>query len=197
LTFFLASICIDTNETVSVDCAPPVGATGVAMPAVDRSPNLLSALFQRPLPEVLDLLQREQARRRGRQQDDDLLALIARHRHHDHPDELLARTDLQRALARLAGLPVAKVFDACQRGGHGPELAAGLDVVLALHACRDVWRGQGVPTKLLVGGVWFELCGMPLPTPAQAGALLPLRGHVDGGFQRTFALLRVLARQND
>lgn len=169
------------------------------MSTTDRAEALLTALFQRPLTEVQALLAREQKRRRGSARgshsDDDLLALIARHRRHDHPDEVLARGDLTCALDRLGRIPAAELGDACRGRSEGTAVAAAVDVVLALHACRGVWRAQGVPAKLLAGDVWFELCRMPLPTPAQAEALLPLRTHLQAGFQRTFALLRSLSRQ--
>jgi hypothetical protein len=169
------------------------------MSTTDRAEALLTALFQRPLPELNALLARDRARARassrGRTSDADLLALIARHRRRDHPGEVLARRDLSLALGRLGQLPLTEVRAACLQRSGGQALAAAVDVVLALHACRGVSRAQGVPAQLLAGGVWFGLCGMPLPTPAQAEALLPLRGHLRAGFLHTFALLRSLSRQ--
>lgn len=165
------------------------------MATIDHHAQLMTALFQRPWPEVRRLLARDREGRPGRRKAEEILALVANHRRDDGPDEVLARTDLSHALERLAGLPLEEVRAACSQRSQGPALTAALDVVVALHVCRGVWRAQGVPMGMLVGGIWFKICGMPLPTPAQAAVLLGLRRHLRSGYRRTFELLRSRSRQ--
>lgn len=165
------------------------------MSSIDQHEQLMTALFQRPWPEVRRLLARDRGGRPGRRKAEEILALIANHRRDNGPEEVLARTDLTRALERLAQLPLDEIRAACLQRTEGQALMAALDVLLALHACRGVWRAQRVPMALLAGGIWFKICGMPLPTPAQAATLLVLRRHLRSGYRLTFRLLRSLSRQ--